>query len=106
MKMENIINNYLSVEKDMGNLADFFSAFSDKTRLRIVSLLTLDDLCVNDICFVLGVNQSTVSHQLRYLKDCGIANCYRCGKKTYYYLRNKNIEKLLYSAVVANEEPQ
>lgn len=104
MKIEKILENYIAVEKETDNLADFFSAFSDKTRLKIICLLSMDDMCVNDISFVTGLNQSAVSHQLRTLKDGGAINCYKDGKKTYYYLKNKHIENLLYQAVVASEE--
>lgn len=104
MKIEKIIDNYSAVENEAVGLADFFATFADKTRLKIICLLSIDALCVNDIVFVTGLNQSAISHQLRALKNAGIAGCYKEGKKTFYYLRNKHIEQLLYQAVVAEEE--
>ncbi len=104
MKMEKIVENFLAVTDAADDLADFFTVFSDRTRLKILCLLTMDDLCVNDLSFILRTNQSTVSHQLRTLKDSGIVNCYKHGKNTCYYIRNKNIENMLYQAAVASEQ--
>lgn len=104
MKFEKIVENYLSVSNAADELADFMAVFSDRTRLKILCVLSMDDLCVNDISFILKTNQSTVSHQLRILKDCYLVNCYKMGKKTFYYIRNKKIENLLYHAVLASEE--
>ncbi len=44
--------------------SDFFKAFSDKTRLRILAALALEELCVCDIASLLGMSQSAISHQL------------------------------------------
>lgn len=104
MKMEKILENYISVASEAEELADFLTAFSDKTRLKIICLLCMDDMCVNDICFVTAMNQSSVSHQLKILRELEIINCYKDGKKTRYYIRNKNVESLLYQAVVASED--
>ena len=49
-----------------------FSIFADKTRLRILSSLTITDMCVSDISLMLSINQTTVSHQLKNLKMCAI----------------------------------
>ena len=49
--------------------SDFFKAFSDKTRLRILTALVSAELCVCDIATLLGMSQSAISHQLRFLKQ-------------------------------------
>ncbi len=48
--------------------SDFFKAFSDKTRLRILAALVSAELCVCDIASLLNMSQSAISHQLRFLK--------------------------------------
>lgn len=103
MTLENIMDSYLPAEKATDELADFFALFADRTRMRILSLLSIGDLCVNDIAFVLCLNQSTVSHQLRNLKDSKIVNCFKSGKRTYYFISNKRVEDLLMQAVLATE---
>jgi len=64
-KIRNEIMRYMPSCEVLQGLVDFFSIFSDTTRIRIVSALAISEMCVNDICTVLGINQTTVSHQLR-----------------------------------------
>jgi ArsR family transcriptional regulator len=49
-----------------------FKALSDPTRLRIVRLLLERELCVCELTYILGMEQSRVSHQLRILRDAGL----------------------------------
>lgn len=103
MNLQSIMDSYLPAEPATDDLADFFEIFADRTRMRILSLLSIGELCVNDITFVLGMNQSTVSHQLRNLRDKKIVNCFKNGKRTIYYISNNKIEDLLLQAVLATE---
>ncbi len=103
MTIDKIVEDYLPTEKETDELAEFFGIFADKTRLKILTLLSLGDLCVSDICYVLYLNQSTVSHQLRNLKDKRLVNCYKNGKRTVYYISNSKIDELLFQAVLATE---
>jgi ArsR family transcriptional regulator len=64
-----------------------FKALSDRTRLRIVRLLLQGDLCVCELTFVLGMAQSRISHQLRILKDAGLADDTRDGQWIIYRIR-------------------
>lgn len=90
---------FMPAKKDLKNLSSFFYAFSDNTRLRIIILLTLSPLCVNDISKFLCLNQTTVSHQLKILKSLNIVSCDRQGKLIIYYIKNKNIENVLNATV-------
>jgi len=67
----------------MANLA---SAFSDPSRVRLLSLLARKPVCVGDIAIILGRSQSTVSHQLKLLKSVGLVRSARQGKHIYYSL--------------------
>src|SRR3990172_6091918 len=49
-------------------LAETFSALSDPTRIRIISALGEQELCVIDLARFLGLTGSAVSHQLRVLR--------------------------------------
>ena len=55
-------------ETEFAELSEFFKIFGNPTRLKIISLLCLEDLCVCDICEALDLNQTTVSNQLRILR--------------------------------------
>src|SRR5699024_12655224 len=75
--------------------ADFFKAFSDKTRLRILSALAIHELCVCDIADLLGMTQSAISHQLRFLKQVRLVVGRKEGKTVYYNLCDGHIGAIL-----------
>lgn len=93
------LKEYMPNMKDIKNMSACFFAFSDDTRLKIIILLTMRSLCVNDITKVLSVHQSTVSHQLKLLKSLNIVECDRNGKNIIYYIKNKNVENILNAVV-------
>lgn len=61
-----------------------FRAFADETRLRLLSLLAGGELCVCDLCEVLGVLQPSISRHLAYLQRAGLVRVRREGKWKYY----------------------
>lgn len=63
-----------------------FRAFSDRTRLRILSLLRPGELCVCDLVRVIGAPQPTVSRHLAYLRKAGLVSARREGLWMYYTL--------------------
>lgn len=81
------------------SLVRFYSVFSDGTRLRILSALAISEMCVTDISRVLNINQTTVSHQLRYLKDAGLVRCERQGKIIFYMLSGETVNDVLLKGV-------
>lgn len=90
---------YLPEEKMCLKLADFFSIFSDTTRIKILSALAVSEMCVNDISRILHINQTTVSHQLKLLKSSGAVKFRRDGKVIYYSLASTMINDCLLSGV-------
>ena len=76
-------------------LCDFLSAIGDGTRLKILSALAITDMCVNDLSIGLGLNQTTVSHQLKNLRSVGLVKYRRQGKINFYSLRDKRVVTLL-----------
>ena len=61
-----------------------FKALSDPTRLRILNLLTQGERSVNEIAETLSLLQSTVSHQLRFLKNLRLVKFRREGTTLFY----------------------
>ena len=98
-KIVNDIKYYLPQEKVLRLLAEFFSMFSDETRIKIISALSVSELCVNDIANILKLNQTTVSHQLKLLKSVGAVKFRRDGKIIYYSIADKQIHDCLLSGV-------
>lgn len=93
------ILNYLPTNKAIDKLAIFFQNFSDGTRLKIISCLAMCDLCVNDLSKILDVNQTTISHQLKFLKSQNLVTCKRDGKIIMYSLTSSKVNDLMLSAV-------
>jgi ArsR family transcriptional regulator, lead/cadmium/zinc/bismuth-responsive transcriptional repressor len=75
-------------------LAEIFAALADTTRLRIIECLAQEELCVCDLCAVVGLSQSAVSHQLRLLRDLRLVKHHRSGRLVYYSLDDRHIEAL------------
>lgn len=76
-------------------LADVFKVLGDPTRLRILRVLMNQEVCVRDIADELGMGQSTVSHQLRILRDARLVQFRRDGKTVYYSLADAHVFTLL-----------
>ena len=81
-------------ENQYSDLAEFFKIFGNPTRLKILSLLVIEDLCVCDICEALNLNQNTVSNQLRILRANNIVKYRKEGKMARYSLTDLHIEMI------------
>lgn len=93
------LTDYMPPEEIMHGLTEFFGALSDRTRLRIVSALSITPLCVSDIAIMLDMNQTTVSHQLRLLKSAGTVTARRQGKIVFYSLSNEKLNDVMLAGV-------
>lgn len=70
--------------------AKFFKALADTTRLRILELLTLREMCVCEIMVALDLTQPTASHHLRILENVGLVKDRKDGKWVIYALKDPN----------------
>ena len=76
----------------MKNIADILKALSDETRLRIINLLYVKELCVCDIVETLNITQTKASRHLQYLKNAGLVQDRKHAQWTYYsMIENKDI---------------
>lgn len=98
-RTKDMVEGYVPEGELLSSLVRFFSIFSDGTRLRILSALAISEMCVTDISRVLNINQTTVSHQLRFLKDAGMVQTDRHGKIIFYALRNEIVNDVLLKGV-------
>jgi ArsR family transcriptional regulator len=83
-------------EGNLGAEAVAFKAVADPARLTILATLAraADEVCVCDFTAGLGLNQSTVSHHLKILKEAGLIDSVRRGTWGYYSLRPGVRERL------------
>lgn len=61
-----------------------FKALADPTRLRIMLLLQVRELCVCELTYILGMEQSRVSHHMRILREAGLVEDLRQGRWMIY----------------------
>ena len=81
-------------ENTSSHLADLFSALSDPTRLRIISVLLESEMNVGDIAGQLGMSESAVSHQLRGLRQLRLLRSRKEGRQVYYALDDEHVARL------------
>jgi ArsR family transcriptional regulator, arsenate/arsenite/antimonite-responsive transcriptional repressor len=78
------------MERDVGAMAEDFKLLGDRTRLTILALLKVSELCVCDIVELLGTSQPGISQHLRKLKAAGLLNETRRGQWVVYSLNVKD----------------
>ena len=98
-KTQGLIEDFVPQGEILDELVCFFSIFSDYTRLRMISALAISEMCVSDLSSLLGLNQTTVSHQLRLLKNLNAVTTKRQGKVVFYSLRNDTLNEVLLKGV-------
>ncbi len=78
-------------------MAEFFRLLGDPNRLRILSLLAKEDLCVCDLATLLDMSESAVSHQLRTLRSLRLVSYQKRGRKVFYSLLDRHVLELYQS---------
>lgn len=96
---EIFVKRYMPSHDKCSKIAEFYAIFADTTRVRILSTLSIAEMCVGDISYMLRTNQTTVSHQLRVLRDAGMVKSRREGKIIVYSIDNKYISDVMVTAV-------
>jgi DNA-binding transcriptional ArsR family regulator len=75
-------------------LADLFSALSDASRVRIISLLIEGEMSVSALAEELKMTESAVSHQLRGLRQMRLVRARKEGRQVFYTLDDNHVAKL------------
>lgn len=83
----------LSVEKAQ-RMSEFFSLLGDANRLRILSALAIQELCVCDLAAAVKMTESAVSHQLRTLRSMRLVGYRKQGRNVFYYLKDHHVFNL------------
>jgi ArsR family transcriptional regulator, arsenate/arsenite/antimonite-responsive transcriptional repressor len=81
----------------MTDLLVFFKLLSDKTRFKLVSLLTHGEMCVCELAKELDTEQTLVSHHLKKLREAGLIRDRRVGRWIHCSLNKEKfavLEKL------------
>jgi DNA-binding transcriptional ArsR family regulator len=98
----------LSVE-DAAQIATLFTVLSDPTRLQVLHALLHaphGELCVCDIASSLKRDDTTISHQLRVLRNQRVVAMRKVGRTVYYRLVDEHIRQLLEMGIAhVGEQP-
>lgn len=92
-KVEKIKETLIDEDKII-DMAELFKVFGDSTRMKIISALLKDELCVGEISAITNSTQSAISHQLRVLKQSKLVKYRKDGKTVYYSLDDDHIYKI------------
>ncbi|MFM7424719.1 MAG: ArsR/SmtB family transcription factor [Elainella sp.] len=75
-------------------MAEFFGILADPNRLRLLSALASQELCVCDLAAATKMSESAVSHQLRVLRTARLVKYRREGRNIFYSLADHHVINL------------
>lgn len=105
---EDEIRARLPGEDEAVDAAAIFAHLSDTTRVRLLSMLAVSDMCVCEMADLLGMSQPAVSHHLRILRQFDVIRFRKWGQRTVYYLSDNEIgdmvKRLLHVVLEENKE--
>ena len=81
-------------EENAIRLADFFSALSDTSRVRIIAALLEGETNVGSLAEIVSISESAVSHQLRTLRQMRLVRTRRQGRQIFYSLDDAHVEDI------------
>jgi DNA-binding transcriptional ArsR family regulator len=76
-------------------MARLFAILGDPTRQRMLAALGNGELCVCDLALATGINRTTVSHQLRILRENHLVKHRRDGRVLFYSLDDAHVAHIL-----------
>ena len=76
------------------DVAKKLKVISDPKRLRIIDMLSCDELCACEILEKFDISQPTLSHDMRKLEEVGLVSSRREGKNTYYSLDKASLDEI------------
>ena len=102
-EIDNLRKKALDISKAQ-RMAEFFRLLGDSNRLRILSLLAQQELCVCDLASMLNMSESAVSHQLKTLRLLRLVSYQKQGRRVYYKLLDHHVLDLYRSVAEHLEE--
>lgn len=89
------VHEALPQDEEMLRVSELFKVLGDGTRMRILFVLLMSEMCVCDLSETLGMSVSAVSHQLRILRQAHLVRYRRVGKTVFYALADDHVKALL-----------
>ncbi|EDK35717.1 ArsR/SmtB family transcription factor [Clostridium kluyveri] len=88
------IKKHMVDDKSIYDMAEVFKALNDPTRLKIINILIVSELCVNDIANLLEISQPAISHHLKELRQLKLIKYHKKGRSVFYSLDDEHIHPL------------
>ena len=82
-------------EGTIQQLAETFKIVGDATRIKMLTVLSRQEMCVCDLAETLQMGQSAISHQLRVLRGARLVKYRKEGKEAWYSLDDNHVVDLL-----------
>ena len=79
---------------DYDHVAKKLKVISDPKRLRIIDILSCDELCACELLEKFDISQPTLSHDMRKLEEVSLVTSRREGKNTYYSLNKASLDEI------------
>ena len=98
------LSDQVPTEEELYDLAELFKVFGDSTRIKILYVLVESDMSVGDIAQALNMTQSSISHQLRVLKQSRLVRFRREGKNIVYSLADDHVHTIMSQGLENLEE--
>ena len=98
------LSDQVPTEEERYDLAELFKVFGDSTRIKILYVLVESDMSVGDIAQALNMTQSSISHQLRVLKQSRLVRFRREGKNIVYSLADDHVHTIMSQGLEHLEE--
>ncbi len=89
-----MVKGKMPEEGKLYDLAEFFKVFGDSTRIKILWALNQSEMCVCDIAVLLNMTKSSISHQLRILKQARLVKYKKVGKNVFYSPCDSHIQHI------------
>ena len=89
------VHEAMPPDEEMLRVSELFKVLGDGTRMRILFVLLMSEMCVCDLSETLGMSVSAVSHQLRILRQAHLVRYRRVGKTVFYALADDHVKTLL-----------
>ena len=77
------------------DIADLYKILSDFSRVKILFAMIEKEICVHDISQIISMSQSSVSHQLKTLRQNKIVKVRKEGRSSFYSLKDEHIKTAL-----------
>ncbi|MCK9328429.1 MAG: metalloregulator ArsR/SmtB family transcription factor [Candidatus Cloacimonetes bacterium] len=100
----NQVNQKMPDEELIKDIAEFFKILGEPTRIKIINILFLSEMCVCDISQIMGMNQSAISHQLKILKQANLVKYRKEGKSVFYSLTDEHIKQIFDQGMIHIKE--